>query len=358
MALTYPSVTDNRIINGDFLIDQRHEFGTSAPVTTAYVTDMWKLETTGLGGDLQFQVQSTNLLFGPDTTQNCIGITVISSAAPSTAQCAAISQPIEGIKVGDLLLGWDSAQSINISFRARASLTGFYCVSLRNSATNRSYVFSYGITVANRWTDFTFVVPGDITGTWLNSAGTVGLRLSFDLGCGTTFQTSQNAWGAGNFYSASGTIALVANTAATLYISRVVLRAGPIIDSQPYFPREFSQEMLACRRWYQKTFQPGTAPAQNAGITGAITVKNPIALGDPSEWWQFTPPMAATPTIITYNPSAGNANWRDITAGADSTVSVDPASTKGASGVLIATSGTVTTLGDILAIHATADAGL
>lgn len=125
----------------------------------------------------------------------------------------------------------------------------------------------------------------------------------------------------------------------------------------PYEFQTYGDTLQRCRRYYQKSFPQATAPAQNAGVAGAITVKNPIALGDPSEYIQFCPPMAPlTNTFTTYNPSAGNANWRDITAAADVTVSVDPGSTKSETGILVATSGTVTTLGDILAIHYTASA--
>lgn len=76
-----------------------------------------------------------------------------------------------------------------------------------------------------------------------------------------------------------------------------------------------------------------------------------------SQWIAFDPPMVANPTITTFNPSAANANWRDITASSDVTVSVDPAATKSTTGFQLATSGTVATLGDVLGIHYTADSG-
>jgi hypothetical protein len=39
--------------------------------------------------------------------------------------------------------------------------------------------------------------------------------------------------------------------------------------------------------------------------------------------------MRAAPTITTYNPNVANANWRDITNGADRTVTVADASESG-----------------------------
>jgi hypothetical protein len=39
--------------------------------------------------------------------------------------------------------------------------------------------------------------------------------------------------------------------------------------------------------------------------------------------------MRAAPTITTYNPSAANANWRDVTAAADRTPTVGGQSESG-----------------------------
>lgn len=350
----YPMYTsENRIINGDFLIDQINEGAAVTPAATGYVCDMWKLDTSGLGSDITLQVQSG---VAPTNFLNSMKLLTASNATPTAAQYTRLTEIIEGSQIADLAFGTNNATNFTITFQARSSVTGTYCVSFRNSAANRSYIATYATTVANQWTWISITVPGDVTGTWLSTPNTIGMNVSFDLGSGSNFQSTAGTWQAGNFTGTSGAVKLVANAAATLYITNIQLFAGnqPI----PYSPRPFGVELALCQRFYQKTFQPGTAPAQSAGVTGAITVKNPIALGDPSEWWQFVPKMAGTPTITTYNPSAANANWRDITAGADSTVSVDPSTTIGASGVLIATSGTVTTLGDVLAIHATANAGL
>lgn len=138
-------------------------------------------------------------------------------------------------------------------------------------------------------------------------------------------------------------------------IDDVQLETGPFT---PFERRQFAEELALCMRHFQTSFPYGTAPAQSGGVAGAITVKNPIALGDPSAYIEFEPPMRVAPTITTYNPSAGNANWRDVTAAADATVSVDPVTSIGPSGVLLATSGTITSLGDILCIHHSADAGI
>lgn len=176
-----------------------------------------------------------------------------------------------------------------------------------------------------------------------------------------TFAASGNS-----YFGLEVTVDFGALNSNTLFLNTTCwdIRATPGVstglNSNPPYPelRPITSELPDNQRYYRKSFPQGTAPAQSGGVTGAVCVKNPIALGDPSVMIYFNPPMRAAPTITTYNPSASNANWRDTTSGTDVTVSVDPATAKGDSGFLIATSGTVTTLGDILAIHYTASSEL
>lgn len=347
--LSLVSSSDNRIVNGDFLIDQRNEGASVTPASSGYVVDKWRQAQTQ-ASKLSFQKTGVFTGFG-----NSMTVTVATNATPGAADSFTLQNRIEGLSVADLGFGTVSAKQAMLVFNAQASITGTYSVTLQNSAANRSYPATFSL-VAGVPKTIILTIPPDTSGTWLITGNTIGINVLFDLGSGSNFQGTANTWQAGNIVSVSGNAQLVNNAAATYQITNVRLYPGN--SFVPYAPRNIAEEFEACRREFQKTFPDGTAPAQSAGIAGAISVKNPIALGDPSEWLQFIPKMIASPTIITYNPSAANANWRDITAGADATVSVDPASTKGASGVLIATSGTVTTLGDILAIHVTADAGL
>jgi hypothetical protein len=116
--------------------------------------------------------------------------------------------------------------------------------------------------------------------------------------------------------------------------------------------------MALCQRYFASTFGNGVAPAQNAGKTGCLTTYAFNSSVNIASYWQFPVSMRSTaPTITTYNPSNTNANWRDFTAASDFTVSVDPQSTLGASGVFIQSS-TQPTQGHVCGIHATAGAEL
>jgi hypothetical protein len=89
----------------------------------------------------------------------------------------------------------------------------------------------------------------------------------------------------------------------------------------------FLAELMDCRHFYQKTFPYATAPAQNAGVEGALVAQgyagnvaaNEIAWIAP---WQHVPELRAVPTITTYNPQAANAFARNIDGAADKFVTV------------------------------------
>jgi hypothetical protein len=117
--------------------------------------------------------------------------------------------------------------------------------------------------------------------------------------------------------------------------------------------RPFAVMLQNCQRRFIKTFPYGTAPAQNAGVTGALTVFSGTGVSATEGLtWQY-PTMRTTPTITTFNPSVANANWRDVTGGADRVVTVGTVSD---SSVPISLAGGVAATTN--QIHAQADADI
>lgn len=125
----------------------------------------------------------------------------------------------------------------------------------------------------------------------------------------------------------------------------------------PIWRPNFAVSLMECQRYYEKTFPYTVAPAQNVGTVGALACLTAVVSDAPSVDWQFKVSKRATPTITTFNPGAGNANWRNITDGADVTVTVDTANTNSPERVLIY-GATVAGASKIIVIHAAADAGI
>lgn len=342
---------ENRFINGDMLLDQRGEGAAYVSPATGYNLDMWRNTLTGSS---TYNIQRVS--DAPAGFTNSLKVTVTSNAAPGAANNNALQQRIEGAIIPDLNLGLSTAKTITLSFWIKSSLTGTFSVSFFNSAANRSYLGTYTINSASTWEYKTITIIGDTTGTWLTTNG-IGLAVWWDLGSGSNSQGAAGAW-TGSFLSeVTGTVQVVNNAAATWQITNARLRAGTY--DVPYIPRPYPTEVALAQRYYWKTFQAGVAPAQNVGsVVGALCTSTPIALGYPSAYLSLPQTMRTTPGFTTYNPSAANANWRDVTAGADVTVAVDSPGAKGTSGMIIGTTGSVTLAQDYLCIHAVADASL
>lgn len=97
------------------------------------------------------------------------------------------------------------------------------------------------------------------------------------------------------------------------------LQLAPSSVVTPFDGLTFESERDRCMHFYQKSFPYGTAPAQNAGVSGALSWINILggAVGGGSQSMQFALPMRASPTVTTYNPSAANAQIRNVATTAD-----------------------------------------
>jgi hypothetical protein len=342
---------DNRIFNPCFAIDQRNE---GATFTTGYGPDRWTYNpaNTNRLNLARLQQQFGKCAFALRATVNVAG-------TPAAGDFYGLNQSIEANFVTDLQFGTATAQPLILDFCAQTSIVGggTFGWALINTNASFSYVSTYTLAAANTKTCYSINIPGD-TVNFLNTPPSTGraFRLVFDYGSGSNNTTSTlNTWTAGVFFGASTETVFINQTAAsTLDISQVRLYPG--VSDLSWTPRSYAEEIRLARRYYRKTFASGTVPAQNAGVLNALCVENPIALASPHVVWQYGEEMRIAPTITTYNPSATNANWRDVTASSDITVNVDPAAAKSLDRLEIATTGTVSTLADTLCIHAAANA--
>ena len=235
----------NRIINGNMAIDQRNA-GTSVTIPTGsstYVVDRFQVnkDTSAL---VLSVAQSSTAPAGFNFSQ---AFTVGTGASVVSGELLAFQQKIEGANIGDLSFGSASSSPVTLSFWVRSNLIGTYAVSLSNSANNRSYVQTYSISAANTWEQKSITIPGDTSGTWLTTNG-VGIRVGFDLGSGSSYNTTAGAWQAGNYTRTSGTVSWGATTGNTFYITGVQLEKGLV--PTPFEVRSYVTELALCQRYF------------------------------------------------------------------------------------------------------------
>jgi hypothetical protein len=173
-----------------------------------------------------------------------------------------VQQRIEGYNTADFGWGAAGALSITLSFWVRSSLTGTFGGSIRNSAGDRSYPFSYTISAANTWEQKSVTIAGDTTGTWVTNSG-VGMFVTWGLGVGSSLSGTAGAWAASGLWSATGAVNVIATNGATFYLTGVQLEVGT--KATPYEMQIYSDQLAQCQRYY---FQPtaGSSPAQYAAI--------------------------------------------------------------------------------------------
>jgi hypothetical protein len=164
----------NRIINGDMRIDQRNAGASvtfNASSGDVYILDRF-VSNNSTDGAYTVQQNSS----APTGFINSAKITVTTAdASIGSTQSSWFQQKIEGLNVADLGWGTASAKTITLSFWVRSSLTGTFGGSITNSGFNRSYPFTYTISVADTWEQKTITVAGDTTGTWLTTNG-IGIQ--------------------------------------------------------------------------------------------------------------------------------------------------------------------------------------
>jgi hypothetical protein len=151
-----------------------------------------------------------------------------------------------------------------LSFWVKATLPGIYCVGLRNSGTDRSFVGEYAIDAANTWEKKIILVPASpSSGTW-NYTNGVGLFISFTLAAGTDLQGTPNTWQTGNYIATSNQVNGVNTGATDFRITGIMLNEGTTAAPFQLAGRDFAGELALCQRYYQRGFQNAQGPAISA----------------------------------------------------------------------------------------------
>ena len=334
-----PSVNmKNRIINGAMVIDQRNA---GASVTNTSADLVFPVDRTNIYGTVSSKFtaqQNAGSVTPPVGFTNYLGCTSSSAYTVGAFESFWVQQRIEGFNTADLQWGTANAKTVTLSFWVRSSLTGTFGGSFQNSASDRSYPYSYTISSANTWEYKTITVAGDTTGTWIGATNGMGIKIFWGLGSGASVSNTAGAWAAGNFTSATGATSVVGTNGATFYITGVQLEVGSTATSFDYRP--YGTELQLCQRYYQKIggsasgYQyvvVGGGWAENTS-SGIFTLFLPVAMrtaptfgttGSTSDYeWRGYSPTTANATAVPNSTEIGILGGRfdcalsGLTAGA------------------------------------------
>lgn len=231
--------------------------------TDGFVLDCWKVHAHGVSAISQ------QVLDAPPGFRRSLRVAVTApTASPAVSNYLAIGQDIEGLRVARCAFGTSVASPVTIGFWMKANRPGSYTVSLRTAAGTRSYLAPFSIDTPGLWQFVALTIPGDVIGTWPNDT-TMGWQLWLIMMAGANFQSSANAWLAGNFLAATGSTNGAAATTDYINLTGFFVVPGVILpppERSVLLVRPDAEELQRCMRYYEQgTF--GVGAVTNPGIT-------------------------------------------------------------------------------------------
>jgi hypothetical protein len=291
------SVFKNRIINGGMVLDQRNAGASVTGNDNVYGVDRFRVQVSQSS---KFTMQQNAGSVTPPTGfRNYLGITSSAATSVGSSDYFILQQRIEGFNTADLMWGTTNAKTITLSFWVRSSLTGTFGGSLQNDSQDRSYPFTYTISVADTWEYKTITIAGDTSGTWLTTNG-MGIKVVWGLGVGSTFSGTAGAWNSNNNFSATGATSVVGTNGATFYITGVQLEVGTQATSFEY--RQFGTELTLCQRYFERSYNIGTAIGTFGAGFSSTTLQNSTE-GPSGVIFKVT--KRTGPTMVMYNAVSG-----------------------------------------------------
>jgi hypothetical protein len=260
----------NLIINGNFDFWQRNTTFSIVNNTNLYTADRFFFQNT-----VANSVTVTRSTDVPTVAQSgfqssySLLATANSTTTPSGNIYANIQYKMEGLD-----FAYIHQKTIRVQFWAKTSLTGTYSIYLQNAAQTRSRVTTFTISSANTWTKITKDIAMDTGGTWVfdnNSALTIGIALSV----GTAVATTLDTWESGNKLGASGQTNWLGTSSATFQIAQMALYVGSFASTIdiPFkrAGRTVGDELAMCQRYYEKSFEINTVPANGGSASTLLT---------------------------------------------------------------------------------------
>ena len=297
------------IINGDMQVAQR---GTSVTGITAsgYNTiDRMSFTISGLG--TWTQTQDTTVPTAKGFTKSLKMDCTTADASPAAGDFCLMQYKIEAQDLQMLKYGTSSAEAFTLRFHVRSPKTGTHIVHVYQNDGDRHISKAYTISSADTFQEVIINIEGDTGGTINNDNG-IGLQVEFFLGAGSnsTSGTLATSWeGYTQANAAVGQVNCADNTANNFFITGLQMEVGEYDSTTipPFQHEAFGDNLSRCQRYYQKSYDYGTAPA-SATFNG-MKFYNTISSGTNNIGGScdLKVSMRAAPTVTFYD-QAGNTN--------------------------------------------------
>jgi len=320
LSATSQSLTNRNIFqNGAMNISQRStsETGIGSGAVDTYKT----LDRVGIAhGNTDGRLTMTQTADGPSGFANCLKLECTTAdTSIAAAERFFIEQPIEGQFLQGFRKGYSDAKDFVVSFYAKANANFTYVCGFYDADNNRTV--SRTFTVTSSWQRFEINFGADTTGTF-SREGSLSLQLRWYLHAGSNYTggTLQTSWDAvTNNETAGGmTSSFFSSTSNTFFLTGVQLEVGDKGDgtstATPFEYRNLTDELPACERYYQKSYNYGNYPGANSSAggvmernTNASNISNRMDAGT-----RWVTRMRGTPTVTIYSLTGTVNNVSDL----------------------------------------------
>ena len=299
------------IINGDMAVAQR---GTVTGITSPGTYGGPDRTRADIRGGFTVQVaQSTTVPSGYGFENSAKLDVTTADASPDANGLLLLVYSFEGQDLQCLKYGTSSAETVTIAFWIKSNKTGTFQVNLRMV---EAYHIGQLVTIssADTWEKKVITFVGNTSNAMANdNSNELRIQFFFDAGSDNEGGGVPSSWAAVNeAKSYNGTLDLGDNTANEVLITGLQMEVGEFnSDTIPEFQFESHAENLArCQRYFYKTFDQGTTPAQNVSDGNYLLAVGTDTGSRSHGSIEFPVAMRADPTITTFNPFAANASAR------------------------------------------------
>ena len=338
----------NLIINGAMQVAQRGT-QTGQGASNAYsAVDRFQITSTGTNGRLTSS-QSTDAPAGFANSLQLVCTTADTSIA--AGELTRIRHRIEGRNVQHIQKGTSGAKPVTLSYHAKASTGGVIIIEVQDNDNNR--ISSVAHTITTSYQKFTHTFPADTTGV-LDNDNNGSLTVSWVLHAGSDYTsgTLGSAFTTGvNANKAVGqTFSIFAATSRQLNLAGVQLEVGS--TATEFEHRSFAEELQACQRYYQKSYNYADAPGSNVNTQHQARID-----GQGIFFFERVYPvrMRTQPTLTTYSNGSSGASGKMYNSSTSSDIDETVASYE--NGHLVHNASSVSS-GHNIGYHYTADAEL
>ena len=313
----------NMVDNGAMVIAQRGTSESGLTDSPAFVVDRFSYRRSGAWGTNSFTMsQQSSGAPGGFTHFLRLAQSGTAAAPPSDAFCS-LNTGLEGFNVAQAGFGTSSAKDVTLSFYAKVSQAGTYCVNLANGSANQHYVVEFSLT--SSWARYEATIPARTTGTWtVDNTRAMELQFIVSADSDSTIHSGSTGWNtSADRYTSNQTEAFASNSGATFDLCGVQLEVGGKSTSYEHEP--YSVTLAKCQRYFQ---QFGRDAAGTDRIIGSGNNSTTPLFG-----FRFPYIMRATPTLNYYGGNVDGGNFQVHCPGETSTSQTAPGAVAGAKSV-------------------------